>query len=169
MASQLNTHRVRCAFLDLMKVLCDDLMDMTISEDFGDAWWGYNEGSANVWIALDVPEDLADKGDLLCIYVPLYNYHRDIRNSVRCVLTNLDTGKELYYKINTYGVLALTSSQKEEDDEDDEDEEGNKEPTYDIRTTVIDGIVCKQCNHKLQPMTMEDHLEGNFNQVCPHD
>lgn len=40
--------------------------------------------------------------------------------------------------------------------------------TYDIRTTVVTGIVCKKCGNKLPPMTMEDHLEGRFNKECPH-
>jgi hypothetical protein len=36
-------------------------------------------------------------------------------------------------------------------------------------TTIIDGIICNDCNNELPQMTMKDHLDGNFNQKCPHD
>lgn len=50
-------------------------------------------------------------------------------------------------------------------DDDDEDEE---EETFDIRTTIVTGIVCSLCKNELPPMTAQAHLEGKFNQTCPH-
>ena len=35
-------------------------------------------------------------------------------------------------------------------------------------TTIVSGIICNACGKKLPPMTMTDHLEGNFNKTCPH-
>jgi hypothetical protein len=40
--------------------------------------------------------------------------------------------------------------------------------TYDIATTLVTGIVCKKCKTELPPMTMKQHLDGDFNQECPH-
>jgi hypothetical protein len=37
------------------------------------------------------------------------------------------------------------------------------------RTTVVKGIVCKLCKHELPPMTMAQHLKGEFNKNCPHN
>jgi len=45
----------------------------------------------------------------------------------------------------------------EHDDEDD------------INTTIVSGIICKKCNNELPPMTMKQHLDGDFNKNCPHD
>lgn len=39
---------------------------------------------------------------------------------------------------------------------------------YDCDTTIVSGIICKKCKNTLPPMTMTDHLEGNFNLECPH-
>jgi hypothetical protein len=50
-----------------------------------------------------------------------------------------------------------------EDEEDDEEEEA-----FDIRTTIVTGIVCNLCKNELPPMTAQEHLEGKFNQTCPH-
>jgi hypothetical protein len=35
-------------------------------------------------------------------------------------------------------------------------------------SSIITGIVCKECKSTLPPMTVEDHLTGNFNKTCPH-
>ena len=43
-----------------------------------------------------------------------------------------------------------------------------EEKKFDIRTTIVTGIVCRRCGNELPPMTAEDHLEGRFNQTCPH-
>jgi len=40
---------------------------------------------------------------------------------------------------------------------------------YDIRTTMMTGVSCKECGNELPPMTMEEHLESRFNKDCPHD
>jgi hypothetical protein len=34
--------------------------------------------------------------------------------------------------------------------------------------TIVSGIVCTRCNHKLPPMTAQEHLDGKFNKKCPH-
>jgi hypothetical protein len=39
----------------------------------------------------------------------------------------------------------------------------------DPATTVVSGIGCKKCYCELPPMTMKDHLDGNFNKECPHE
>jgi len=41
-------------------------------------------------------------------------------------------------------------------------------PTFDTNTTTVMGIVCKKCNNELPPMTMQQHLDGDFNKKCPH-
>jgi hypothetical protein len=33
---------------------------------------------------------------------------------------------------------------------------------------IISGIKCNDCKNELAPMSMSDHLNGNFNKVCPH-
>jgi hypothetical protein len=38
----------------------------------------------------------------------------------------------------------------------------------DYTTTMVTGIICKRCKNELPPMTMQDHLDGKFNQECPH-
>jgi hypothetical protein len=35
-------------------------------------------------------------------------------------------------------------------------------------TTIVKGIVCNICKNELPPMTMKQHLDGDFNQECPH-
>lgn len=61
-----------------------------------------------------------------------------------------------------------------EDDDDFEESawwlhfENQKEQEHDIETTIVSGIECKKCGRTLPDMTMKDHLEGNFNQECPH-
>jgi hypothetical protein len=35
-------------------------------------------------------------------------------------------------------------------------------------TTIVKGIVCNACKNELPPMTMKQHLDGDFNQECPH-
>ena len=53
-------------------------------------------------------------------------------------------------------------------DDDDEDEE-EEEPFEDwAKTTTVTGIVCNLCKNELPPMTAQEHLEGKFNQTCPH-
>ena len=39
----------------------------------------------------------------------------------------------------------------------------------DYNNTIVSGIVCKKCNNELPPMTMQEHLDGDFNKDCPHD
>lgn len=39
---------------------------------------------------------------------------------------------------------------------------------YNIHTTVLKGILCNECNCELPPMTMAEHLDGDFPQDCPH-
>jgi hypothetical protein len=51
-------------------------------------------------------------------------------------------------------------------DEEDSCEDCDKKKFY--ATTIVTGIVCNECKHKLPPMTMQDHLDGKFNQECPH-
>ena len=34
--------------------------------------------------------------------------------------------------------------------------------------TLVKGIICKKCGNELPVMTMQQHLDGNFNQECPH-
>lgn len=36
------------------------------------------------------------------------------------------------------------------------------------KNTIVKGIVCKKCNNELPSMTMEQHLNSEFNQECPH-
>ena len=36
------------------------------------------------------------------------------------------------------------------------------------KTTTVTGIVCSLCNNELPPMTAQEHLDGKFNQTCPH-
>jgi hypothetical protein len=36
------------------------------------------------------------------------------------------------------------------------------------KTTIVTKIVCRRCGNELPPMTAEAHLEGWFNQTCPH-
>ena len=38
----------------------------------------------------------------------------------------------------------------------------------DIETEVVSGIICKKCDYELPPMTMKQHLDGDFNKTCPH-
>ena len=42
------------------------------------------------------------------------------------------------------------------------------EDKYDIRATIMSGIICRKCNGKLPDMTIEDHLQSAFNMECPH-
>lgn len=35
-------------------------------------------------------------------------------------------------------------------------------------STLVNGIVCRKCDKTLPEMTMADHLDGKFNQECPH-
>jgi hypothetical protein len=46
-----------------------------------------------------------------------------------------------------------------------EDEEEEDTITED---TIIAGIVCRACSHTLPPMTVKQHLNGDFNKTCPH-
>jgi hypothetical protein len=34
--------------------------------------------------------------------------------------------------------------------------------------TIVKGIICKDCGNELPEMTIEQHLNGDFNQNCPH-
>jgi len=34
--------------------------------------------------------------------------------------------------------------------------------------TIVAGIVCRACSHTLPPMTVKQHLSGDFNKTCPH-
>jgi len=36
------------------------------------------------------------------------------------------------------------------------------------KTTIVTGIVCSLCKNELPPMTAQEHLDGKFNQTCPH-
>jgi hypothetical protein len=56
------------------------------------------------------------------------------------------------------------------DDEYDEDEEEAKadEKRYRLSSTIVSNITCTKCGNTLPPMTMQDHIDGNFNQECPH-
>jgi hypothetical protein len=47
-------------------------------------------------------------------------------------------------------------------------EKKEEEKRFDIRTTMVSGIVCRRCGNELPLMTAEAHLEGWFNQTCPH-
>ena len=38
----------------------------------------------------------------------------------------------------------------------------------DDSTIIVSGIVCKKCENELPPMTMKQHLNGDFNKECPH-
>ena len=33
-------------------------------------------------------------------------------------------------------------------------------------TTIVKGIICKKCDAELPPMTVKDHLDGNFSHTC---
>ena len=35
--------------------------------------------------------------------------------------------------------------------------------------SVLSGIVCSKCNKTLPPMTVKQHLEGDFEKECPHN
>lgn len=58
--------------------------------------------------------------------------------------------------------------------DDSKDDEYNyrckdcRQSLYDPDTTIVYGIICKSCNNTLQPHTMTQHLNGDFNKVCPH-
>lgn len=34
--------------------------------------------------------------------------------------------------------------------------------------TIVKGIVCKKCGNELPEMTIQQHLDGDFNKECPH-
>jgi hypothetical protein len=36
------------------------------------------------------------------------------------------------------------------------------------KDTLLTGIICKACNKALPPMTVKQHLEGDFEKECPH-
>ena len=36
------------------------------------------------------------------------------------------------------------------------------------KTTIVSGIICKLCKNELPSHSMEQHLNGDFNKVCPH-
>jgi len=46
-------------------------------------------------------------------------------------------------------------------------EEEEEEDTI-TEDTIIAGIVCRACSHTLPPMTVKQHLNGDFNKTCPH-
>ena len=54
------------------------------------------------------------------------------------------------------------------EDEDEEEEEEEDEEEVDFKTTIVSGIICNECKNTLPDMTMQDHLDGKFNQECPH-
>ena len=56
--------------------------------------------------------------------------------------------------------------QEEEDAEETKEEEESFEDW--AKTTTVTGIVCSLCNNELPPMTAQEHLDGKFNQTCPH-
>jgi hypothetical protein len=35
-------------------------------------------------------------------------------------------------------------------------------------STIVCGIVCNKCKKTLPPMTIEQHINGDFNMECPH-
>ena len=39
---------------------------------------------------------------------------------------------------------------------------------YLYKDAIIEGIKCCACGNKLPKMPLKDHLDGNFNQQCPH-
>ena len=41
-------------------------------------------------------------------------------------------------------------------------------PTVITDDTIVTGIMCKACDNELPPMTAKQHLDGQFNQTCPH-
>jgi hypothetical protein len=64
--------------------------------------------------------------------------------------------------------FATPRALKEQMDAACEEAKAKEEERFDIRTTIVTGIVCRLCKNELPPMTAEDHLEGWFNQTCPH-
>jgi len=50
----------------------------------------------------------------------------------------------------------------------DEFEEEEEEEDTITEDTIVAGIVCRACSHALPPMTVKQHLNGEFNKTCPH-